>query len=149
MEDRIRISHQLTVGSQPTEGQLKQFAEEGFKSVVNLRISDEEDQPLSPDEEGVKVRSLGMEYLHIPISKKAIQPEQVDSFRQEIRRLPEPVFVHCHLGKRAGALAMMHTACEAGISGDQTLERAEQMGFKCDVPELKEFVTGYIDRTGK
>ncbi len=147
MEGRIRISDQLAVGPQPTEEQLKQFAEEGFKSVVNLRMSDEEDQSLSPDEEGVKVRSLGMEYLHIPVSKKAIQPEQVDSFREEIRRLPKPVFAHCHLGKRAGALAMMHAACEAGMSGDQTLERAEQMGFKCDVPELKGFVKGYIDRS--
>ena len=149
MEGPMRINEQLTVGPQPTEEQLKQLATEGFKSVVNLRIPGEEEQPLSPDEEGVRVRSLGMQYLHIPVSKKAMQLEQVDSFRQEIRRLPEPVFVHCHLGKRAGALVMMHTACEAGMSGDQTLERAEQMGFECDVPQLREFVKGYVDRSGK
>ena len=149
MEGPMRINEQLTVGPQPTEEQLKHIAEEGFKSVVNLRMPGEEEQPLSPDEEGVRVRSLGMEYLHIPVSKKVMQPEQVDSFRQEISRLPEPVFVHCHLGKRAGALVMMHTACEAGMSGDQTLERAEQMGFECDVPQLREFVKGYIDRSGK
>ncbi|MFQ6020072.1 MAG: beta-lactamase hydrolase domain-containing protein, partial [Dehalococcoidia bacterium] len=123
MENRIRIDDQLTIGAQPTEEQLKHLAKEGFRSVVNLRMPGEEEQPLSPEEEGEKVRALEIEYLHIPVSKKAMQPEQVDSFRQEIRRLPEPVFVHCHLGKRAGALAMMHTACEAGISGDQTLER--------------------------
>ena len=149
MEGPMRINEQLTVGPQPTEEQLKQLATEGFKSVVNLRMPGEEEQPLSPDQEGEKVRALGMQYLHIPVSKKAMQPEQVDSFRQEISRLPEPVFVHCHLGKRAGALVMMHTACEAGMSGDQTLERAEQMGFECDVPELKEFVQGYVDWSRK
>lgn len=149
MEGRKRINDQLTVGAQPTEEQLKQLAEEGFKSVVNLRMSGEKEQPLSPDEEGEKVRDLGLEYVHIQVPMTAMQPEQVDRFRKEVKRLPGPVFVHCYLGKRAGAFAMMDTACEAGISGDQTLEQAEQMGFKCDVPELREFVKGYVDRNRK
>jgi uncharacterized protein (TIGR01244 family) len=139
----------LTIGAQPTDEQLKHLAEEGFKSVVDLRVPGEEEQPLSPDEEGEKVRALGMEYLHIPVPKKGMQQGQVDQFRQELTVLPGPVFAHCHLGMRAGALAMMHTACEAGMSSDQTLERAEQMGFKCDVPQLKEFVKDYVDRHRK
>lgn len=149
MEGRMRINDQLTVGPQPTEQELKQLVAEGFRSVVNLRMPGEEKQPLSPDDEKKLVRALGLEYLHIPVSKEAIQPEQVDRFRQDVKRLPGPVFVHCHSGKRAGALAMIHTACEVGISGEQTLHQAEQMGFRCDVPQLKEFVKGYVDRNRK
>ena len=88
MEGRKRINDQLTVGAQPTEEQLKQLAEEGFKSVVNLRMSGEKEQPLSPDEEGEKVRDLGLEYVHIPVPMTAMQPEQVDRFRKEVKRLP-------------------------------------------------------------
>lgn len=146
MEGRMRINDHLTVGPQPTEEELKQLVAEGFRSVVNLRMPGEEEQPLSPDDEKEQVRALGLEYLHIPVSKEGIQPEQVDRFRHKVQRLPGPVFVHCHSGKRAGALAMIHTACEAGISGEQTLHQAEQMGFRCDVPQLKEFVKGYVDR---
>ncbi len=43
MEGPMRINEQLTVGPQPTEEQLKHIAEEGFKSVVNLRMPGEEE----------------------------------------------------------------------------------------------------------
>ena len=146
MEDRMKLSDHISVGAQPSEEQLRKMADEGIKAVVNLRTAGEEDQPLSPDEEGAKVRALGMEYLHIPVSAKEPQDEQVDQFRAEVPRLPGPLFVHCASGKRAGAFAMMHQAVEAGWSGDETLEKAEQMGFECDVPALKDFVRGYIDK---
>lgn len=149
MQDVMKLSDNLTVGAQPTEEQLKQLAGQGIKSVVNLRTEGEEEQPLSPQEEGEKVRALGMQYLHIPVSSKAPGPEQVDQFRSELPRLPGPVFVHCAKGKRAGAFSMMHMAVENGMSGDDTLKQAEQMGFECDVPALKDFVRGYIDQHRK
>ena len=40
----------------------------------------------------------------------------------------------------------MHLAVAAGQSGDETLQRAERMGFQCDVPALKEFVKTYVDQ---
>ncbi len=43
---------------------------------------------------------------------------------------------------------MMHQAVERGMTGEETLKKAEQMGFECDVPALKEFVTGYVDNHG-
>jgi uncharacterized protein (TIGR01244 family) len=149
MQDQMKLSDQMTVGAQPTKGQLKELAQEGFKTVVNLRTAGEEDQPLSPEEERAQVEALGMEYLHIPVSTKEMRPEQVDQFHRELKRLPGPVFVHCHKGKRAGAFGMMHSAVEAGWTGEQTLRQAEQMGFQCDQPALKDFVQGYIDRSRK
>lgn len=150
MEDRMKLSDHVSVGAQPSEEQLGQMAREGVKAVVNLRTEGEEGQPFSPSEEGEKVRALGMQYLHIPVSSKEPRAEQVDQFRGEVPGLPGPVFVHCAKGKRAGAFAMMHQAVESGWSGDETLEKAEQMGFECDEPALKDFVRGYIDknRTG-
>ena len=40
---------------------------------------------------------------------------------------------------------MMHLAVQAGWSGADTLQKAEEMGFECKQPELKEFVKSYID----
>ena len=149
MEDLMKITDQLFVGAQPTAEYLDGLSQQGFKSVVNLRADGEDEQPLSPHAEAERVRALGMQYLNLPVSMKAMKPELVNQFRQELASLPGPVYVHCHKGKRAGAMAMMHTACEAGHTGEQTLQMAEQMGFECDQPELVEFVKNYIDENRK
>ena len=146
MSERNKINDQVTVGAQVSEEEVKRLPQEGFKTVVNLREPGEQEQPISPDDERKFVEAAGMKYLHIPVSGKDMKAEQVDRFRRELGLLPGPVFVHCHKGKRAGAFAMMHTAVEAGMTGEETLQRAEQMGFECDTPQLKEFVAGYIDR---
>lgn len=146
MQDRMTISDEVTVGGQPAEGQLADLASGGFKSVVNLRTPGEPEQPLPPDAEGEKVRALGMEYLHIPVSSKDMRAEQVDEFREKLAALPKPAFVHCHRGKRAGAFVMMGVAVDRGMTGEETLRQAERMGFECDQPALKEFVTGYVDQ---
>ena len=146
MSERHKINDRVTVGAQVTEQEVQRLPQEGYKTVVNLREPGEQEQPISPDDERKLVERAGMKYVHIPVSGKDMKPEQVDRFREELKTLPAPVFVHCHKGKRAGAFAMMAAAVEAGWSGDRTLETAEQMGFKCDTPELKDFVKGYVDR---
>ncbi|MGN6545468.1 MAG: beta-lactamase hydrolase domain-containing protein [Aureliella sp.] len=143
--DAMKISDEVTVGPQPTEEQLQDLAGQGFKSVVNFRTEGEEDQPLSPADEEAKAKKLGLEYLHVPVSMKSMSPQCVDQFRQQYPDLPKPVFAHCKSGKRAGAMVMMHLASAQGMSGQQTLQQAEQMGFKCDQPELKQFVEQYVD----
>ena len=64
MEIIRKINDELTIAGQVTLEQLQQVAQEGFKSVLNLR---------SPDEEGFlsneqqQVEELGLYYLNIPV----------------------------------------------------------------------------------
>lgn len=146
MEKTIKMNDQITVGGQPTATDLQQLAQQGFKTIINLRTSNEENQPLKPDEEGSVVEQLGMQYVHIPVSTENMDEAQVSRFRDQLAQLPGPQFVHCGTGRRAGALTMMQTAIEQGMSGGQAIEKAEQMGFECDHPQLKDFVKSYIDR---
>lgn len=145
MTQQVQINEQITVGGQPSEDDLQSLAERGFKTVVNLRTEGEEDQPLSPAAEGEKVRELGMEYIHFPVSPDAMSPAQEDEFRQRLHSFTEPVFVHCGSGKRAGAFVVMDKAINEGWSGEYTLQRAQQMGFECQSPKIKEFVKTYVD----
>jgi len=145
MIQQMQINEQITVGGQPSDDELKQLAESGFRTVVNLRTEGEEDQPLSPDAEGEKVRELGMKYVHFPASKDEMSPELEDEFRQRLPSFETPLFVHCGSGKRAGALVVMDKAVKEGWSGEDTLRKAEEMGFECNVPEIKEFVKSYVD----
>lgn len=143
--DTMKINEKVSVGGQPSDVDLQELARQGYKSVINLRTEGEEEQPMSPAEEAEKVGALGLKYRHIPVDMKAAGPETVNRFRQELPGLPGPIFVHCHTGKRAGAFTMMDQAVQNGMTGTQTLEQAEKMGFKCDSPELKKFVTEYVD----
>ncbi len=147
--DVKEISDTVSVGSQPTEQDLDNLAEQGFKSIVNLRTDEEEDQPLRPDAEGDLVRSKGLEYRNIPVSMKNMEPALVDKFRNDLASLPTPTYVHCLSGQRAGAFVMMDQGIRKNMSGSDVLEQAKKMGFECDKPELKQFVTQYVDSHSK
>lgn len=142
---RIKITDEYTNGPQPNTEELKSLSEEGFKSVVNLRTLGEENQPISPEDEGRLVREMGLQYLHIPVSMNNIREEQVDEFRKEFAKLPKPAFGHCLSGKRSGALTMMHLGIKNRWSGAETLQKSEELGFPCDDSNLREFVKRYID----
>ncbi|EMB18362.1 beta-lactamase hydrolase domain-containing protein [Rhodopirellula europaea] len=145
MSNRMKFNDQLTVGPQPSQEELKALPDDGFRSVINFRTAGEDEQPLSPEEEGEVVQGTGLKYLHVPVSMDGMDETKVDQFREQYQSLPKPVFAHCKSGKRAGAMMMMHTAVEQGISGEQALEKAKEMGFECDKPELEQFVKQYVD----
>lgn len=145
MAESIKINDAVTVGPQPSQDQFEDLKAQGFQSVINFRTANEDEQPLSPDEEAAVAQSLGMTYKHIPVSMEAMSPNLVDEFRQSYSGLPKPVFAHCASGKRAGAMVMMHLASEQGMSGESTLNQAEEMGFECDQQELRQFVKSYVD----
>lgn len=145
MQNTRKIDDHVTTGPQPDEEDIQKLRDRGFKSVVNFRTEGEPEQPLSPGAEAEAVKAAGMEYLHVPVSMESLKPETVDRFRERFSQLPKPVFAHCQSGKRAGAMAMMNVAHAKGMTGEQTLRKAKEMGFECDQPELMEFVKTYVD----
>jgi uncharacterized protein (TIGR01244 family) len=105
-----------------------------------------EKKGLSPQEEARAADDAGLAYLHHPVEGDQLSDEVVDRFREKAAGLPSPVLVHCPSGKRSGAMVMMHLASEQGMSGKQVIEKAEEIGFECDTPELEAFVESYVER---
>lgn len=146
LQDAIRITDRYTVAKfAPAPEAIGQAADEGFKSIVNLRTPDEKLE-LGPDAEGRLVEEQGLSYLHHPVSGDALSDKIVDRFREKVEEMPGPVLVHCASGKRSGALVMMHMAVQQGLSGQQVIDKAAEMGFECDTPQVENFVRSYIDR---
>jgi uncharacterized protein (TIGR01244 family) len=145
MSDRIQISDQITVGAQPSEAELKAMADGGIRSIINLRTEGEQMQPISPEQEGRKAEEFGLAYAHVPVSMQDADDALVDRFREELDRAAKPVYVHCRLGKRAGAFVMMDQAVKKDMGGKKTLKTAEDMGFECDEESLAAFVKDYVD----
>jgi uncharacterized protein (TIGR01244 family) len=141
----IQIDEQISVGGQLNSNQIKELAREGFRTIVNLQTDREGNQVLSPESEGRKVRDLGLQYVHFPVSMVTMTPEKVDEFRQRLKKWPSPVFVHSNSGKRASAFVMMDKAVKQGWTGDATLTNAIRMGFECDVADIEDFIKYYVD----
>lgn len=149
MQDTMKINDNVTVAAQPSASEIELLASEGYRSVINFRTAGEDDQPMSPEQEGKKVEATGMKYYHIPVSMQTMGPELVDQFREQFLQMPKPTFAHCASGKRAGAMVMMHMAVEQGMTGQETLDKAEEMGFECEKEELRTFVKQYVDQHSK
>jgi uncharacterized protein (TIGR01244 family) len=146
MQNVVKIDDRFTVAKfAPNPDALKDAAEEGFKSVVNMRTANEK-QDMTPEEERAHTESAGRTYLHRPVCGEKLSEEVVDGFREKANVLPGPMLVHCASGKRSGAMVMMHRSAEQGMTGDEVIEKAKHMGFECDTPELERLVRSYVDR---
>src|SRR5690349_20826141 len=79
MNVKRAITPTITVADQPTEADLSALKGEGYVGVVNLRHDGEPEQPLGTSAEGERVRSLGMDYLHVGVGGAPLTAEGVGS----------------------------------------------------------------------
>jgi uncharacterized protein (TIGR01244 family) len=125
MIETIRVSDRLSVGGQPNESDLDQLAERGFKAVVNLRIDNEANQPISPEAERAYAESAGLTYRRLPITPAGLRPHQVEAFRKIVEGLPGPIYVHCGAGQRASAISILAEGISDRVAAS-LLEAARQ-----------------------
>lgn len=142
----LRIDDKVSIGGQPSEADLAELKRQGIATVVNLRRPGENNQPLSPDAEGEKVRAFGMAYAHIPVSSADMRAEQIDQFAKVVDASPGPVHVHCGVGARAGIFALIHSGARRGFTAEQIIAEARTKGF--DLSEMADLVAGYINHRG-
>ena len=129
------ITATITVGDQPTEEDLDQLKREGYSGVVNLRNEGEPEQPMSPAQEGEKVRALGMEYLHSGVGAAPLSAQGVTSVCDFVDRHAQgsqKVLVHCRKGGRALALLLLQQARANGWGADEAIARGKAMGLEVD-----------------
>jgi uncharacterized protein (TIGR01244 family) len=126
METIRKINDDLAIAGQITLEQLKQIAEAGYKSVVNLR---------SPEEAGFQTSEqlnphlLGLQYLHLPLKATEISPQIALQVFQKINELPKPTLVHCDSGMRSAIVIFMYIATKQGISLDIAFNKAVNLGL--------------------
>lgn len=140
-----KINDEITIAGQITPEQLQQAAQEGYKSVFNLRSPEE--QGFLPDEQQ-QAEFTGLQYKHIPVKPNAMTEELTTQVLAEIDQLPKPVLIHCASAMRAGAMALMHLATREGMTPEQVFAKAASVGFDCSAnPQIKQFVEQYISQS--
>lgn len=128
----------------PDTAALKQTASAGVKSVVNFQAEGEKGG-LSPDEERQQAERLGLNYLHHPVTADSLNAALVDDFRRALDDLPQPVFLHCASGKRAGAMTLMALAADKGWDGETALQEGKARGIDLTEEKIGQFVKSYAD----
>ncbi|MBC1223411.1 phosphatase [Nostoc sp. UCD121] len=137
MSNTRKVSKDLSAAGQPTPEELKQAAQEGFKSVLNLR---------SPDEAGFlgdeqqQAQAAGLQYANIPLKPSEANQELTEAAIQEIENLPKPILIHCAAGARAGGIALISNAISEGLTYEEISQKAQELGLNLEQPHLKQFL---------
>jgi uncharacterized protein (TIGR01244 family) len=137
MGDAKKISDELSAAGQVAPEDLKQASEEGFKSVLNLRVPGESG---SLPNEQQHAEAVGLEYANVPLQPSTPDDELVAKALDEIDQLPKPILLHCGAGLRAGAIALIATAKAQNWTLEQLTEKAQEAGLSLDQPHLKQFI---------
>ncbi|GJD19845.1 hypothetical protein RIVM261_048010 [Rivularia sp. IAM M-261] len=137
MSNTKKVSDNLSVAGQVTKEELQQLASEGFKSVLNLRGSNEEG--FFSDEQQ-QAEKLGLEYANVPLQPKQADEELTKQAIEQVENLPKPILIHCGGGARAGGIALIAAAIEEGLSYEEITQKAKEVGISLDQPHLKQFL---------
>jgi protein tyrosine phosphatase (PTP) superfamily phosphohydrolase (DUF442 family) len=119
---------------------LKRLAEAGYKTVVDLRTSEE---PPRPDEWGMVVRRAGMEYVNIPVGHEGIHDKTFDRFRELMRDGGRrPLLMHCSSANRVGALLIPYPILDEGMTQEKASAIAAEVGLRSN--RLKRAALRYV-----
>jgi uncharacterized protein (TIGR01244 family) len=141
IEKFYRVNDQVATGAQPTPTQIASLAQEGFRSIVNLREPSEFDA----NAEEAAAKELGLRYISIPVKTAEPRVEQLQEFLRATNDPGNyPVFLHCGSGNRAGAFWMVRRVVVDRWTVEDAEKEAVQIGMKS--PNLREFALAYIQR---
>lgn len=90
-----KVSDELYASGQPTPEDLQAHAQEGLKSVVNLRFPDEAG---FLNDEQQQAETSGLNYVHVPLNSTKTNRDLTSKVLKEIEDLPTPILFHCGVG---------------------------------------------------
>jgi uncharacterized protein (TIGR01244 family) len=134
----------LMVAAQPTGEQIQLAAEDGYRTLLDLRAPEE---PREFDEI-LAARQNGLAYVNIPVTLATLGQATIDRFFEAMERAERPVLLHCGTANRAGAMIYAWLVLEKRVPPEGALKRARAVGLR--QPELIEKVTKLVaERQGK
>ena len=124
----------LLTGGQPSQAQLIEAKEKGYKTIISLRTRAETGEW---DEEKT-VQGLGMKYISIPIgSANDLSSKNAKALISALSNPKDyPMMLHCASGNRIGALF----AVDAGLNQHIAAEKALQIGRDSGMTRLEPVV---------
>ena len=136
-----RVDATVGCGGAVDPAAMASLKKEGFVSVVNLRLANEEGANI--DAGRAAAQAAGLKYIHLPFNVAEPDSRVVDSFLAAVAdRSNQPVFIHCGSANRVGGMWMIKRVLQDKWAMDRALTEAQAIGL--NNPALTAFATEYI-----
>ncbi|AFZ13370.1 hypothetical protein Cri9333_2504 [Crinalium epipsammum PCC 9333] len=121
----FKISEFIATAGQPTLEQLTIIKLSNYQAVINLALLDSPNA--LPNEESI-VKSLGMEYIHLPVIWENPTIEDITRFFSLMKNFSNKrVFIHCAANKRVSAFIYLYRIIYQKINKEQAQKDLHQI----------------------
>lgn len=136
-----RVDAVVACGGATSTAALSGLKDDGFKSIVNLRLATEKGADIEVNT--AKARDLGLNYFHIPMSGSNPDPKVVDEFLSVVSDTTnQPVYIHCGSANRVGAVWLIKRVIQDGWPVEKATTEARAIGLTN--AGLEKFALDYI-----
>jgi uncharacterized protein (TIGR01244 family) len=137
-----RVDATVSCSGAVDPGAYAGLKQEGFASVINLRLASE--PGANVDEARAAAGAAGLKYIHLPFNVAAPDSNVVDRFLAAVADpANQPVLVHCGSANRVGGVWMIKRVLQDHWPLERARAEAEAIGLRD--PRMVAFATGYID----
>jgi len=138
----LYYNENLSSSGMPTAEQMKSVAEAGVNIVINLAPHD---VPNAIPNESELAKSLGMDYINIPVIWRDPKPEDLTRFMDAMDANAEKkIHVHCEANYRASSFVMMYRVLRLGWKVEDATQVMEKMWNPEDFPIWKKFLDSQL-----
>jgi protein tyrosine phosphatase (PTP) superfamily phosphohydrolase (DUF442 family) len=139
------LSDTLSSSGMPTPMQMQEIADAGVQLVINLAPHDVSN---AVPYEGELANSLGMEYINIPVTWRAPEPDALVQFMDAMdAHAGKRIHVHCEANYRASAFIMMYRVLRLGWNKADAIPVMEKMWNPEDFPVWETFINDHLSAT--
>ena len=137
-----RVDATVGCGGAVDPAAMAALKQEGYVSVINLRLASEEGANVDAGRAAAK--TAGLKYIHLPFNAAMPDSKVVDSCLAAVGdKSNQPVFIHCGSANRVGGVWMIKRVLKDGWPIDRARTEAEAIGL--NNPQLIAFATEYIN----
>jgi uncharacterized protein (TIGR01244 family) len=128
----------LMAAGQPNGEQIQLLAEDGYKTIIDLRSPEEArgfDEPEA-------ARQNGLAYVNIPVKATTLGHATLDRFAEAMEKAERPILLHCASSMRVGALYYGWLVLEKGVKQEEALKQGKAAGLAS--PEMIDIMNKLI-----
>lgn len=137
------VTDQVLLAAQPQPDDWQRLAQQGFRTVVNIRSD-----PERAAAQAQTARAAGLDYIYAPLPVYDLAAEHIAEFARIIDNPDHgKLFIHCRSATRVGLLWMLYRIEQQGWSFKQAHLELQAAGYDEDSLETFDFcATDYLER---
>ena len=132
-----KINSNYFVSAQISVNDLEVIKSQGIKSIVCNRPDNEADDQTNYAEIEAEAQSLGMEICFIPIDRNGINIDHINSFKEALAQMQQPILAYCRSGMRSTSIWALSNP--ENITKEEIIQKAEDAGY--DISAIAERIT--------